>query len=148
MNLYLSKCSPHQPDFIYSPKSQQTSNSLARVRRSRQHTMNQLKDLINTPSHNLSNVSSAERDSPFRVYAGFNTTTQSHPVIHAEETSIMKQKFKTNMSIHAKKSMVMHHRDRRMLSSSNIIANEYEKSDQEIRLMIKDDDQRISHSSS
>ncbi len=148
MNLYLSKCSPHRPDFIYSPKSQQTSNNLARVRRSRQHTMNQLKDLINNPSKNLSNVSLAERESPFRVYAGFNTTTQSHPVIQVDEPSIMKYKFKTNMNIHGKRSMVMHHRDRRMLSSTNIIANECEKSQEDIRVMIKNDEHRITHSSS
>jgi len=33
----------------------------------------------------------------------------------------MKQKFKTNMNILGKKSMVMHNRQRRMLSTSNII---------------------------
>ena len=52
------------------------------------------------------------------------------------------------MNIHAKKSIVMHQRDRRMLSSTDIIANEYEKSEKEIHLTIKDDEQRISHSSS
>jgi len=40
------------------------------------------------------------------------------------------------MNIHGKKSMVMHHRDRRMLSNTNIILNECEKSEEDIRLII------------
>ena len=39
----------------------------------------------------------------------------------------MKQKFKTNMNILGKKSMVMHNRQRRMLSTSNII-DEFQQS--------------------